>query len=103
MPRYDPSDTKPDRQYTHEAEQELWDEFRYRALDPTKYDRVEVTPIGRQLGMHEQQVRDTVRTWVNADLAIEGRRGNYNAAIITERGRYTIDPRNPAGDDELPE
>lgn len=103
MPEYDPSGHTPEREYTHKREQKLWDEFRYKALDPTKYQQVEVTPLGKQLGMHEQQARDTVRTWSNADLVIAGRNNNYNVAVITLRGKYTVDPRRPATDEELPD
>jgi len=102
MARYDPTSNDPDRQYTHQKEQELWDQFRYKALDPMKYDRPKITPIGNQLGMHQQQTRDTVRTWENAGL-VSVSRSNYNSAALTKRGKYTIDPRDPADDDEIPD
>lgn len=94
MTKYKRGD-RPDREYTHPKEQELWDEFRYRAIDPVKRNRVNVVRLAQQMGIHEQQARDTVRTWENAGIARPVSHNNYNEARITDKGKFTIDPRKP--------
>lgn len=87
------------RQYLHEKEQELWDRFRYLSLDPARSEYVEVVRLGSQLGIHPEKTRDIIRTWDNSNLAFPMSQNNLNNARLSERGRYTIDPRDPRDPD----
>lgn len=91
-----------EREYVHPKEQEFWDQFRYTAIDPLKSEFPRIFPISNQMGLHEEQARDLIRTWQNQGLVV-ALDNNFNRARITERGRYTTDPRCPASDDAIPE
>lgn len=85
-----------ERNYVHPDEQRLWEEFRYKSIDPATPLFVDLQACARRTGTHAQQARDMLRTWENDGIAEPISNQNYNRGAVTLIGYMTVDPRWPA-------
>lgn len=75
---------EPNRQVS-EQEADLWRE--YEALrDRSDYEAVRIQMAGMQAGLHEERVRQIVRTWENEGL-VRTLSNSADRVLLTEYGR----------------